>query len=628
MGTEPQAGDIFAGLLLEEEIGRGGMGVVFRARDVALDSLRAVKVIAGEYSSDEVYAARFRREARIASSLEHPNLVPVYGAGEEDGRLYLVMRLITGTDLASALATGPLPEQRAIALLRDVAAGLDAAHAAGLVHRDVKPANILIEPRSFGERAYLTDFGIAKVVGLEPEGATAATGLTRGGQVLGTADYVAPEQVEDGSADSRSDVYSLACVAFEVLTGAAPFRRDSDLSTLIAHTKAPRPSASELDPSLPARVDAVLREGMAIDPAVRPGSTTAFVDLLDAAARDGRDRRHAPSARRARRSLAWPAWLLALVALAVLAWQLADRSGEGEPGSTIAPGGGAVGASRPEVSTGRVGAGPVGIAMGGLRLWVASRDADRVDSLQPESLRPYADPVPLPAPRSVAAGFGSIWAVNGEALYRLDPGEGWEPLMIPVTGGPDDVAVDDRYVWVSDEDDDSVSRIDPGSNRLSGTVGVGTEPRSIATGGGAVWVVSSGDASLAKIDPSTVAIEGSPVAAGIRPTSVAFGSGRAWVADNAGSKLVGFDPGRDGEGPGEVEVRARTSASPRGLAVGLGAVWVASGAQDRVDRFDPGTGERIGRPIEVGGNPADIAIGSDAAYAANFDDATVSRIEP
>ena len=617
MEGEPQPGDVFAGLLLEEEIGRGGMGVVFRARDLALDQLRAVKVIAGDYSSDPVFAARFRREARIASSVESPNVVPVHAAGEEAGRLFLVMKLIEGTDLGTLLASGPLPSARAVSLLRDVAAGLDAAHAAGLVHRDVKPANVLVERTAAGERAYLTDFGIAKLVELEGEGATAVTGLTRRGQILGTADYVAPEQVEEGVADARSDVYSLACVAFEALTGTPPFRRDSDLSTLIAHTKAPRPSASGIDPSLPPSVDPVLRAGMAIDPAERPGSATALVDRLDAAL--GGRVGATPGLLRSRRRFLWPAGLLLAAAIAAV---LVFGPGDDRPGQV------GIGSARPTVSTGPVGAGPVGIAMGELRLWVASRDDGQIDRLQPGSLKQYAGPVPLPAPRSVAAGFGSIWAVNSEALYRLDPATGSEPLRIPVAGGPDDVAVDDRYVWVSNEDGDTISRIDPGSNRVSGTVGVGSEPRSVATGAGAVWVVSSGDGSLTKIDPDAVTIEGDPLTAGIRPTSVAYGAGQVWVADNAGAKLIGIDPGREDAGPGDVGVTARTSASPRGVAVGLGAVWVASGAQDRVDRFDPATGERIGDPIGVGGNPADIAVGAGAAYTANFDDATVSRIEP
>lgn len=629
MAGEPQAGDVFAGLLLEEEIGRGGMGVVFRARDVALDRRRAVKVIAGEYSSDPAFAARFRREARIASSVEHPNVVPVHRAGEEDGRLYLVMRLVGGSDLARLLEQGPLEPDRAISLLRQVAAGLDAAHGAGLVHRDVKPANVLVEAGPDGDHAYLTDFGISKLAAREGEDATAATGLTGGGQVIGTADYVAPEQVEGDTADARSDVYSLACVAFTALTGTPPFARDTELATLVAHTKASRPLASALVPRLPPAVDAVLRDGMAIEPGQRPESAGAFVEMLATAMSNGRARRPGrpidrTSARSGARRVAWAAGVVLALAAALVAFFLLRGNGPEEstpPGAASSP-------AKPKLTTASVGAGPVAVAVGELRLWVASRDGNQIDRLRMGSLEPFGDPVPLPAPRSVAVGFGSIWVVDGDVLYRLDPGEGAAPQRIAVGQGPGDVAVDASYVWVSDEDSDTVTRVDPAGNEATATVRVCDAPRSIATGAGAVWVVCSGDATLMKIDPGAAKVEGRPVPVGLRPTAVAYGAGRVWVTDNASAKLFGVEPGAGGEGSGDIAVSARTSASPRGVAFGLGAVWVAGGAADAVDRFDPATGERIGRPIPVGGNPADIAVGAGAAFTADFDDATVTRIEP
>jgi streptogramin lyase len=619
VGAEPEIGEVFAGHLLEAEIGRGGMGVVFRARDVALDRLRAVKVIAGEYSSDPVFAARFRREARIASSVESPNVVPVHAAGEEDGRLYLVMKLIDGTDLKSLLADGMLRHEHAASLLRDIAAGLDAAHAAGLVHRDVKPANVLGERTGEGERAYLTDFGISKLVELEGDGSTLATGLTHGGQILGTADYVAPEQVEEGAADSRSDVYSLACVAFETLTGAPPFRRDSDLATLIAHTKAPRPAASELSPELPVAVDAVLREGMAIDPADRPASAGQFVEAI-AGSLDGSGPVRAGGARRR-------VWALVLLLTAAAAVAVAVAVGGGNGGDE--PNAPSPKTSKPTVETGKVGAGPVGVTVGNLRVWVAGRDSNQVDRLRLGTPKQADAPVPLKAPRAVAVGFGSIWVVNGQALYRLDPGEaGAAPVRIEAGDGPGDVAVDDRYVWVADELGDRVTRIDPSSNTATGSVRAGDEPRSVATGGGVVWVVSSGDARLTKIDPESVGVLGRPLDVGVRPTSVAFGAGRVWIADNASSELTAVEPGPADAGPGPIDATDDTGASPRGVAVGLGSVWVASGAEDLAQRFDPSTLDEIGAPIAVGANPADIAVGAGAAYTANFDDGTVSRITP
>ncbi|MFN8113573.1 MAG: serine/threonine-protein kinase [Solirubrobacterales bacterium] len=617
-GGGPQPGDTFAGLVLEAEIGRGGMGVVFRARDVALGQPRAVKVIADEYSSDPTFVARFRREARLAASVQHPNLVPVLAAGEEAGRLYLVMRLVEGSNLATILEAGALDPDRAAHLLGDVAAGLDAAHAAGLVHRDVKPANVLVEPTAEGERAYLTDFGISKLVELEGDGETAATGLTRGGQVLGTADYVAPEQIEEGAADHRSDVYSFACVAFETLTGVAPFRRDTELSTLVAQTKAARPRASELNPSLPTTVDDPLAAGMAIDAAARPASAAALMEAVERGLRGGSPARTGDHRR-------W--WISAVVAAVLIAVALAvliPRSGDEDGGTSTGAG---PPAPKPTVETGDVGAAPVGVAVGDLRVWVASRDSNQVDRLHLGAPKQADPPVPVESPRSVATGFGSIWVVNGKALYRLDPGEpGSTPVRIEAGDGPGDVAIDDRFVWVADELG-GVTRVDPGTNTATGSVPAGDEPRSVATGGGAVWVVSSGDATLTKIDPDAVRVLGTRKT-GVRPTSVAFGEGRVWVGDNAASKLIAVEPGPAGSGPGQVSAEADTAASPRGVAVGLGAVWVASGAEDLVERFDTGTLEPIGGPIAVGADPADIAVGEGAAYTPNFDDGTVSRIEP
>ncbi|MBA2523939.1 MAG: serine/threonine protein kinase, partial [Solirubrobacterales bacterium] len=285
MRDTPRPGEVFEGHLIEGEIGRGGMGMVFRARNVALARPRAIKVIAPELSADPAFAARFRRESRLAASVEHPNIVAVHNAGEDDGLLFIVMRLVEGVDLHRLLEDGPLPPLRAIPILDGVARALDAAHHAGLVHRDVKPANILIESRGSGEHVYLTDFGISKPTSTKTAGGSdreSEEALTIEGQVLGTADYVAPEQVEHGISDPRSDVYSLACVAFHVLTGAPPFRRDTEIATLIAQTKAERPGASTINPSLPAGVDEVLREGMAIDPDERPQTAGAFADRLEA----------------------------------------------------------------------------------------------------------------------------------------------------------------------------------------------------------------------------------------------------------------------------------------------------------------------------------------------------------
>ena len=272
-------GTRLAGYVLEEQIGAGGMAIVFRARDEMLGRLAAVKVIAPSMAGDAEFRARFLRESRAIAAVEEPHIIPVYAAGEADGVLYIATRYVAGGDLVGLLqnAGGALPPDRAADLVSQVAAALDAAHAAGLVHRDVKPANILIDAAAGRtEHAFLSDFGLSK-------GASSATGLTATGQFLGTPDYCAPEQIRGGPMDGRLDQYALACVAFVLLTGTLPFRRGDAMATLFAHVHDPVPAASGSRAGLSPALDAVLARGMAKAPADRYASCGEFAAALRAA---------------------------------------------------------------------------------------------------------------------------------------------------------------------------------------------------------------------------------------------------------------------------------------------------------------------------------------------------------
>ncbi|MDX6638379.1 MAG: hypothetical protein QOJ01_1890, partial [Solirubrobacterales bacterium] len=274
---ELRPGRQFAGHVIEAEIGRGGMGVVYRARNVALERERALKVIAPALSADPGFRERFRRESRLAAQVEHPNVVPVHDAGEEEGRLYIAMRLVDGEDLrATVEREGALQPARVAALIAGVAEGLDAAHDRGLVHRDVKPSNILIESGRAGERAFLTDFGISRSVGSD-------SSLTSAKVFLGSVDYVAPEQVEGEAVDSRADVYALGGVAYFALTGQPPYRRDTDLAKLFAHANAVPPRPSDAAAELPAAVDDVIARAMAKKPGERYAAARDFASDLRAA---------------------------------------------------------------------------------------------------------------------------------------------------------------------------------------------------------------------------------------------------------------------------------------------------------------------------------------------------------
>ena len=233
--------------------------MVFRATDLRLDRTVALKLVAAELAEDPAFAERFKRESRLAAALDHPNVIPIYHAGEEDGRLFVTMRFVEGTDLAGALRRDRrLSPERTAAIIAQVAAALDAAHARGLVHRDVKPANILLEQRGEAEHVFLTDFGLSKH-------ARSDSGLTETGSLLGTVDYIAPEQVDGGEADARSDIYALGCVMHQMLAGRVPFDKPSSMAKLYAHVHEEPPQLTDVPPALAA----VVARAMEKDPGRR-----------------------------------------------------------------------------------------------------------------------------------------------------------------------------------------------------------------------------------------------------------------------------------------------------------------------------------------------------------------------
>jgi serine/threonine protein kinase len=262
-GSGLAAGSEFAGFAIERTLGHGGMGIVYLARQVRLDRLVALKVIRPELARDEHFRARFQSESRTAASIENPRVVTVFGAGERDGLLYVAMQYVPGRDLGRLISgRGPVAADEAAGLIAQVADGLDAVHEAGLVHRDVKPANVLVgEPDVFGDgqSAYLTDFGLAKL-------AASTSGLTSTGEVIGTIDYMAPEQIEAGRVDARTDVYALGCVLFHAVTGDVPFPERDSTSKMWAHLNEPPPTLSG---GASAVLDPVIRRAMAKDPADR-----------------------------------------------------------------------------------------------------------------------------------------------------------------------------------------------------------------------------------------------------------------------------------------------------------------------------------------------------------------------
>jgi serine/threonine-protein kinase len=281
MSSPVAAGTVVAGLRVESLIGVGAMGAVYLAEDKATGRQVALKLLAPELGRDERFRQRFLRESQLAASLDHPHIVPMLASGEDAGVLYLVMAYVDGSDLRELLRReGRLEPERALRLLAQIAGALDVAHATGLVHRDVKPGNILVTEEPEGEHAYVCDFGLARHL-------SSASSLTTDRGLVGTIDYIPPEQIEGGAIDGRADVYSLGCVLFECLAGMRPFDRESELSVVFAHLNEPPPRLSDLRPELPTAFDGVFATALAKSPSGRY-STCAELSEAARAAVEGR----------------------------------------------------------------------------------------------------------------------------------------------------------------------------------------------------------------------------------------------------------------------------------------------------------------------------------------------------
>ena len=303
---DQRIGTELGGYRILEQLGRGGTSVVYRAEHVRLGRPAALKLLSPSLGEAD-FSDRFLRESRLAASLDHPSIVPVYDAGEEDGLLYIAMACVAGTDLKTLIKDeGALPLRRTLFILGQIASALDAAHARGLVHRDVKPANILVGPE---DRAYLSDFGAVKEL--------ASAGMTRTGAFVGTIEYCAPEQIEGGEVDARTDVYALACVLYETLTGTPPFHRPSEVAVLNAHLHAPPPRLSKAAPGVPHQLENVVQKALSKSPLDRYATPGDLVAAARAAAAE-----HRVDLRRLALSLG----LLALVGLLGAAIALGVRS--------------------------------------------------------------------------------------------------------------------------------------------------------------------------------------------------------------------------------------------------------------------------------------------------------------
>jgi YVTN family beta-propeller protein len=583
--SQPRIGSELLGYRIEAPIGRGGMGAVYRARHLALDRSVALKLLPADRAEDELFRERFLRESKLAASIEHPNIVPIYDAGEVDGSLYIAMRYVEGTDLKALLRReGAIEPARALALVSQLAEALEAAHERGLVHRDVKPSNALLDA---GGRLYLTDFGLTKSV-------SDRSALTATGQIIGTVDYVAPEQIEGKPVDRRADVYSLGCVLYECLTGEVPFPRDSELSALWAHVQERPPKASERRRDLPKAIDGVIAKAMAKAPT---GRFTTCSELVEAA-RAALPAPEPPERRQPRRRI-----LMGLAALALFAAATAL-------GATLVLGNGDAGsATEPTLAV----------------------EVDSVQRIDPRTNRLVATIQPGANPADVAVGEGAVWVVNASdrTVSRIDP-ETNSVRTAPAGGDPHGVATGEGAVWVFSPRDQALARIDPNTLSTLGTTALISRTGQLAYGGLASWALAVGEGSVwaggrsvNRVNPNGVVID--TISDPYLAVGIAFGYGSVWIRN------ANFEPGgglwRVEPATNRVTAKIPLSFYPFGLAVGEGGVWTADSETDTLVRIDPAT-NRIAKRVPVGNAPLDVAVGFGSVWVANFADGTVSRVDP
>ena len=642
-------GDEFAGHRILGVAGRGGMGVVYRALQLDLDRPVALKLIAPQLAEDASFRERFGRESRAAASIDHPNVIPIYYTGEHDGTLYIAMRYVEGSDLRTLVrAEGRLDPGRAAYIVSQVASALDAAHARGIVHRDVKPANVLL---GAADHAYLTDFGLTKSL-------TSHTGSTRDGGWVGTLGYVAPEQIRGERIDARADVYALGCVLYHALSGSPPYQRDSDEATLWAHLNDDPPSIAAHAPGVPEGFDQVLSRAMAKDPAERYQSAgdlgRAALAAAGRGAAPGPERRvavgeaapgdeqetvvspdqaqTAVAARTPAGRRLWP-WALAVVpvaALAVIAVLVLDGGGgNGGSGQTTSSTGTTTdqqGNAAVPTRSARLQGRPNNIVVASGNAWVVRSGVDRLAAIDAKTLKrkPFGPRVGNPA--GEAAGFGKLWVANQDGPTLIPIGlkshrqEG-RAVVLPAEGRPVAVAVGDRAVWVGLRGGTGhLLRIDPRAREVVKDIALPEGLQNVAIGGGAVWVIARRANTVTRVDIASATQR--PIFVGERPFGIAYGQGAVWVTNNGDDTVTRIDAGSLNTSV------MPTGRGPKGIAVGAGGVWVANSIASTLTRIDRETGEPVGQPIKVATNPYAVDVAGDDVWVTSPPAGQVQRLSP
>ena len=634
-------GTVFAGYRIEAVVGRGGMGVVYRATQLDLGRTVALKVIAGDLLEDAAARRRFVQESRLAASIEHPHVIPIHSAGEQDGIPYIAMRYVGGDDARTLVRReGPLAPLRAASIVAQVAAALDAAHAAGLVHRDVKPANVLL---TADDHVYLTDFGLTRHV------RSIAGGATTPGHWVGTLDYVAPEQIRSDSADARTDVYALGCLLFYLLTGSVPFPREGDEARLWAHLTERPPAVPE---HVPKAFDAVIARALAKAPddrypsagdlgraalaaagGERVTSPERAVASGAAAAVEHPTRTSAPQPRRRRRTRTAAA-LVGLPAAVVAALAILALERDEEAPSPPARDERAVEAPPEQpriVARIPVGRRPNTLVEAGGRVWVGAFDSPTLDAIHARTqrridrLRPNVGDGTV----DIALARDQLWvATRGLQIVRLDAAQG-RPVGSPI-------ALPYEPVEIAARGDNVVAGVETMANelpyarllRFDASSGEVVASRRVAHGiaglvfaRGWLWTLHGDSNFIVRRHPRTLRARQRIPLPGTTVGALAYGSDALWVTVPDQDLLVRYRPATGHRA--EVEVGAR----PIGVVVRNRRVWVAASGSSTIEQIRARGMRRIGEPIRTPLNPFTLAIDRKGIWVTCVGEDVVARVE-
>jgi DNA-binding beta-propeller fold protein YncE len=640
----------FAGYRVEGIAGRGGMGVVYKATQLGLDRPVALKVVAAGLLGDPRIRERFLRESRAAAAIEHPNVIPIHDYGECHGRAYIAMRFVDGDDLRERVtASGPLPPDHAAAIVAHVADALDAAHDAGLVHRDVKPANILLGAH---DQVYLSDFGLASH-------ALSEGGLTSPGGWVGTMDFMAPEQIRGEPVDQRADIYALGCVLHFALTGQVAYPRETDEARLWAHLHAAPPEPSRLAPGVPAEFDDVVRRALEKRPEARPASAGELgaaalsatgrptVARAKRTAAPRRPRRSATAVtwpdgpRRARRRPVLPvAAAIAAVAGAVAAFFFtheppnAARATSAPPATTTIaaapakpPGGKEHVIPAPRVVRAvQVGPRPVNVEVAAGSAWVASTGSPTLDRVPLGGHRRRHGPDLGFGITDITDRRGELWvtvAARREVVrLRASTGSQIGP-PIAMIEQPRAIDAGEGAVWVAEQSrwgTDDLVEIDPHTATVVGRLPVPEGINDVRAANGAVWVLGRHKPVLIKVSAASrqrvVTLD-----VGRHAERVDVAAGYVWVTDYGDDEVTRVDP------KGPRFVTTDVPGRPYGLRARDDGVWVACYGDQSVVRIDPHTGRIVGKPIRVGFNPVAVDVRGHSAWVTSVADDRLTRID-